>query len=278
MTKKEAEKRIAKALSVLAKRFGAPRRPVPGEEPLDTLLFLVLLDGASERRAERAFRHMGELFVDWNELRVSSPLEIEEAIAGVEDARTKARRIGALLNGIFDRQNQLSLAGLLGMDAKELESFLTNIEGMTWADAAQLLFVQFERPVLPVDEDIVRVAMRLGVCGDASNVEEVRKAIESIVPKKKYWECFRLFKLHAATTCVLQDYACGKCPLAAQCETGLAVREAEAAAKKAKSTKSTKTAKKAKKAGAAKPRTARPKSTRSNAARTKTRKAAKRSH
>ncbi len=220
MTRKEAQKRLPRALSALAKKLGAPKRPLPGERPLDTLLFLILLDGASERKAERAFKRLSESVVDWNELRVSYPVEIQEMIADAAAPFEKAHQIVRILNAIFNRRNRLALDELENMERDKALRFLAGLDGMRWSDAAQLMLIQFEAPILPVDEGMLRVLKRMGVCRDDADVQDASKTVAALVPKTKYWDAFRLFSLLAAGACAPQTPACARCPIRTHCAAG----------------------------------------------------------
>jgi len=220
VTRKEAQKRLPKALTALAKKFGAPKRPLPGERPLDTLLFLLLLDRAPERKAERAFKRLGESVVDWNELRVSYPIEVQEMIADTADSFEKAHKLVRVLNGVFNRHNRLALDDLEGMERDKALRFLAGIEGMEWSDAAQLMLIQFDAPILPVDEGMLRVLKRMGVCKEDADVQDASKAVAGMIPKTKYWDAFRLFSLLAVGACAAEAPACARCPIRSLCATG----------------------------------------------------------
>src|SRR5437667_2203901 len=55
----------------------------PAPEPLPVLeqfVYAVCREGATREQADRAFRRLKDDFYDWNEVRVSSTREIEEAL------------------------------------------------------------------------------------------------------------------------------------------------------------------------------------------------------
>lgn len=220
MTKKDAERAIPKLIAQLGKQYGKSAPPEPTEESLEHLILLILLERTSERRAERALKQLRARFVDWNEVRVSAAFEIDEAIKDVEDARTKAERIRRILEGIFAKQNVLSLKDLDDMPPEKALRYLSSIDGIAWKDAAQLMLAHYDHPVLPVDEGVARVASRIGLCPESNSIQETRKALEPLAPERSFWEFFRLCQFHAEDTCIQGEYRCAKCTLAKQCETG----------------------------------------------------------
>src|SRR5262245_60360662 len=69
---------------------------------LEQLLYAVCREGATREQADQAFRHLRERFFDWNEVRVSSTREVEEAFTGMSDAEARAQRIIGLLQEVFE--------------------------------------------------------------------------------------------------------------------------------------------------------------------------------
>lgn len=220
MTKKQAEKLIPKLLSVLGSQHEETPPPALTEDPLEHLMLLILLEQETERRTERAMKHLRERFVDWNEVRVSSSFEIEQVIVGLADSAGKANRIKRVLEGIFTKHNALTLAALAEMPSDKALKHLLSINGIVWRDAAQLMLTRYNLPVLPLDDGIVRVAVRLGLCEDGASIEDSRKTFESLVPKRRFWEFFRYFQMHAEQACTADGYRCAKCPLVKDCTTG----------------------------------------------------------
>jgi hypothetical protein len=62
-------------------------------EPLSVLeqfIFALCRENATLEQAQQAFNNLRAGFFDWNEVRVSSPREIEEALAGLSDTEGRA--------------------------------------------------------------------------------------------------------------------------------------------------------------------------------------------
>src|SRR4051812_35900681 len=87
--------------TALKKHYGEPADP-PDRPVLEQMVYALLREGATRKEADKAFDHLGKTFFDWNEVRVSSVHEVEEALAGLPDAGTKAQRVVALLQEVFE--------------------------------------------------------------------------------------------------------------------------------------------------------------------------------
>src|SRR5260370_7631027 len=92
---------------VLAALFNSYKKRGPSSEPqasplMEQLLFSVCREGTTREEADRAFQGLRQRFFDWNEIRVSSPREIEEAISNLPDAAVRAQRLLSLLQEVFE--------------------------------------------------------------------------------------------------------------------------------------------------------------------------------
>src|SRR5579885_2656549 len=81
-----------------------PRSDVGGPEArpvLQQFIYGLCRENATPEQAERAYRFLCERFFDWNEVRVSSTRELEEAFAGMSGAEMRAQRLVAFLQEVF---------------------------------------------------------------------------------------------------------------------------------------------------------------------------------
>src|SRR3954451_10305167 len=96
--------------TTLRKHFGDAA--APAERPvLEQMVYGVLREGSTRDEVDKAFDRMRTTFFDWNEIRVSSPHEIEEVLTGLPDAGAKAERVIALLQEVFESTFSYDLEG-----------------------------------------------------------------------------------------------------------------------------------------------------------------------
>src|SRR5438309_3400006 len=86
---------LTQIFTTLKKRY-EPAEPEP-RPVLEHFLYAICREGATRTQADRAFRNVQERFFDWNEVRVSSPREVEEALGNIPDAEHRANRVISLL-------------------------------------------------------------------------------------------------------------------------------------------------------------------------------------
>src|SRR5271170_3733608 len=85
----------------LKKRGHGDADPEP-RPVLEQLIYAILREGSTRDLADQAFRLLRERFFDWNEIRVSSVREIEEALCCLPNAELRAQRLISLLQEVFE--------------------------------------------------------------------------------------------------------------------------------------------------------------------------------
>src|SRR5436190_15882741 len=96
------KQRVLTALfTTLKKHYGEPGAP-PDRPVLEQMVYAVLREDGTRKDADKAFDRLQKTFYDWNEVRVSSSHEVEEALAGLPEPSAKAQRVIGLLQEVFE--------------------------------------------------------------------------------------------------------------------------------------------------------------------------------
>jgi endonuclease-3 len=197
-------------------------------------------EGTTRTVADRAFKNLRTQFFDWNEVRVSSPHEIEEVIPGVPGAGERAQRIIGVLQYWFELKYNFDMEDLakkgLKDAARQVARMLSEVakSGMKEAGKVPLRLIDGNDYVvasviqyglgghaIPLDAPSLRVVRRLGlVDDDAENLEAVRASIEHYIPKAKGSAFNEYLSSVAADYCFEENPKCSACPLRADCPTG----------------------------------------------------------
>src|SRR5438105_8457994 len=155
---------LTQIFTTLKKRYN----PVePESRPvLEQFLYAVCREGVSRAQADRAFRNLRERFFDWNEIRVSSPRELEEALGNLADAESRAQRLISFLQEVFETTFSFDLEPLhkkgLKQAAKQLSRFqAANDYAVSWVVQQSL-----GGHAIPLDTASLRVLRRLGLIED----------------------------------------------------------------------------------------------------------------
>src|SRR5947207_2105718 len=99
--------------------------PEPESLPvLEQFIFGLCRENATAEQAQLAYANLKTRFFDWNEVRVSSIRELEEAMAGLSDTESRAQRLVAFLQEVFEDKFSFELDGLLKKGLKQAASQL----------------------------------------------------------------------------------------------------------------------------------------------------------
>jgi endonuclease-3 len=195
---------------------GAETRPV-----LEQLLYAVCREGTSRERADRAFRALQTQFFDWNEIRVSGVREVEEVLAELPQAESRAERIISLLQEVFETTYSYDLESLHKKGLKQAEKQMERYQGANSFVVAYTLQHGLGGHALPIDADMRRTLRRLELL-DGEPAEASQGSLEHLVAKARGPQFCETVSEVAQDYCWDIDPACPACPMHEVCPTGQA--------------------------------------------------------
>lgn len=204
--------------TAIKKRYD-PREPEP-MPVLEQFLYAVCREGATREQADRAFRALRERFFDWNEVRVSSSREVEDALAGLPDAGAKAERLVSILQEVFEATFSFDLELLHKKGLKQAAKSLGRYKAANDYAVAWVTQQALGGHAVPLDAPALRVLRRLGVLENGEDLEALRSSVEHLVPKAKGSLFNELVSAVADEFCHEGEPNCSACPLAADCPSG----------------------------------------------------------
>ncbi len=134
-------------------------------------------------------------------------------------AHTKAPRIKSILAAISARTGEPDLSELGAMTDAEAEAYLTSLPGVGPKTAACVLLFALERPVMPVDTHVHRVARRLGILDERVTAEQAHPILTELAgpDAADIYATHVDFVRHGRRICHARRPECGVCPLAPLC-------------------------------------------------------------
>ena len=203
-----------------AARKAADTEPEPDEPRpvLHEFIYALCREGAGREEADRAFRNLCERFFDWNEVRVSSLRELEEAFDGLPNAGARAERLSAFLREVFetefsfDLDKQLLKKGLK-LAAKQLASYQAANDYI----GAWVMQRSLGGHAIPLDAPTLRCGRRLGLLDGSGDEADARASLEHLVPKAKGAHFTDLITCLAEKYCWEEEPHCSACPMAREC-------------------------------------------------------------
>ncbi len=185
---------------------------------LEQFLYAVCREGVTRELADQAYRNLQERFFDWNEIRVSSPRELAEALECLPDAETRAQRLIGFLQEVFETTFSFDLEALQKKGVKQAAKQLSRYQAANDYAVALVTRESLGGHAIPLDGPSTRVLRRLGLLeGDGADMELLRASVEHQVPKAKATHFSDVISLLAEEYCADEDPNCGGCPMSQAC-------------------------------------------------------------
>jgi endonuclease III len=210
------KQRLLNHLLATAKK--APEAETESRPVLQQFIYGLCRENATPEQADRAFRYLCEHFFDWNEVRVSSIRELEEAFDGMPDSEARAQRLIALLQEVFEATFSFDLDSLLKKGLKQAAKQLSRYQAADDYVGAWVVQRSLGGHAIPIDAPTLRCARRLGLVETDSEVE-ARASLEHLVPKAKGAQFTDSISRLAEESCWEDSPNCQSCPLSGECPT-----------------------------------------------------------
>jgi len=166
----------AKSLTKLLKSLPTPE-PDPQREDMSAMDVLVqsyLMWEANSDKARTGYDKLMAGLVDYNDLRVTLPHEIVEAL-GVRypNVEERAQRLRATLRDIFMREHEVSLESLHSQGKREVKKYLETLDGIPVYVASRTLLLGFDGHAIPVDEQLREALIDEEAADESADVVEL---------------------------------------------------------------------------------------------------------
>ena len=145
-----------------------------------------------------------------------SPAEIQPYIRIAGLYRIRSQRIIEVSKIILE-QFQGTLWSVLRLPFKNAREQLLMIPGIGPKTADILLAFIVKQPTMPIDTNIFRVAIRIGIV-KVRKYQLTQQALEELIPKKKMQTMHLLLIQHGREICKPRTPLCSQCPITKYCE------------------------------------------------------------
>jgi len=137
-------------------RSAVGRVEVPTDiEPIHALALGILGVSSSETEAEKCINRLLQTFVDWNEVRVSHPFEVQEALGdSSRHGLGRTQRLIDALQAVYDSENVVSLDRLRTMGRRDARHALEKLNGMDPYSVAFVVLWALGGHAIPVNDKL----------------------------------------------------------------------------------------------------------------------------
>ncbi|MGA3067157.1 MAG: hypothetical protein ABSF29_09955 [Tepidisphaeraceae bacterium] len=169
-----------------------PRQPLA---PLDALVRGAMSYDVSDARAQDAMKAIGKEFVDLNELRVATDLEIQELLGTRYPAiEQRVAMITQALNNIFEREHTMSLDRLKTVSKREARQFLRELPEIHPFVEAYVMLMSLDGHAVPIDEAIISFLRDNEIVEEHTTLEEAQRFVEHHLKAEEAYEFYALLR------------------------------------------------------------------------------------
>jgi len=207
------ENRAGKILETLRKTFSMPKWIASTKDAFETLIVTVISQNTNDRNTAKAFEKLSKQFkITPEALANAETSKIEESLKVAGLYRNKAKTIKKLSKIILEKFNG-DLNTILSLPLPEARQKLLQLPGVGPKTADVLLLFCSEKPTIPIDTHVNRVAKRLGLAPQNGDYEMVRCSLEMLYEPKDYLAVHVLLILLGSRYCKARNPLCGECPV-----------------------------------------------------------------
>ncbi|HZZ71461.1 MAG TPA: hypothetical protein VFE24_04360 [Pirellulales bacterium] len=174
---------LTKLHKVLKQHF----KPLPNDtRPLmEQLLFAACLENTAYETAEAAYAHLREIYFDWNEVRVSTVLELTEILKLLPHASTAAANVKRILQDIFESTYSFDLEPLKKQNIGAGIQRLEKMQGTSPFIVSYVTQHALAGHSIPLDRAALALLRVSGVIDENEAASGKVTGLERTIPKNK---------------------------------------------------------------------------------------------
>jgi len=170
--------RLKKAYARLRAAVAEPDIP-DSEDMIRRLAIAVLGEECGDHDASKAVDRIVERYVDWNEVRVSTPQELHEVVGDlVPDGPQRCKQLIQVLQAVYEKEHRVSLDRLTSIGRREAKQFLESLPGCDEYVTASLLLWCLEGHAIPIHRQLHNVLREAELVHPAATRAEVQAFLE----------------------------------------------------------------------------------------------------
>jgi hypothetical protein len=183
----------ADELKSLLKKLLKEEKPEP-METLDALQALVrgaMSYDVPDSKAQDAMKAINREFVDLNELRVATDLEIHEMLGQrYPQIEKRVAMITLSLNYIFEKEHTLSLDRLKSISKKDARAFLRDLPEIHPFVEAYVMLFAFEGGAVPMDDEMLKYLIEEEIVEEGTTIEDAQKFVEHSIKAEDAYDTY----------------------------------------------------------------------------------------
>jgi endonuclease-3 len=207
------QNRAEKILSELRKTFTMPKWATSKRNPFETLIMTIISQNTAGRNTGKAFDNLSKQFeITPEALAKADTSQVEECLKVAGLYRNKAKAIKHVSKIIVEKFRG-DLNRILSLPPEEARRTLLQLPQVGPKTAGVVLLFCTEKPTIPVDTHVDRVAKRLCLAPLNGNYEAVRNTLQSFYKSRDYLTVHVLLIALGREHCRARNPLCRQCPV-----------------------------------------------------------------
>lgn len=183
----------------------------------EALVATILSQNTNDLNRDRAMENLQKRFRTSPKVLAAAPVRhIVECIRPAGLYNEKAPRIKEVARVLLEKYEG-KVEKILEMPRDEARRELLELPGVGYKTADILLSFVAGHPTIPVDTHITRVSKRLGVVREKADYEEIRQALEELVPPRSRMGMHLSLIRLGREICKARKPLCPQCPVNMRC-------------------------------------------------------------
>src|SRR5688572_7314629 len=181
----------------LIKKQTREHKPPPRQklEPIRALVRAAMAFDIPDAKADEAMKVIDREFVDLNELRVATELELQELLGPrYPQIEKRVTLITQALNATFEREHTLNFDRLATISKKDVRTFLRELPDMHPFVEAYVMLYGFEGNAMPIDDMMLGYLKEEEVVEPATTLDEAQKFVEHYFKAEEYHDLFYVIR------------------------------------------------------------------------------------
>lgn len=173
---------INRLFKVAKKRY-EPIKPPTERSVMEHLLYACCLEDSEYVSADEVFARLQEDYFDWNEVRVTTTVELAEVMKSLYDANAAAFRLRRTMHGMFEAHYQFDLEFLKKENLGKAIQILEKYRGITPFVVSYTAQAGLAGHSIPVDEALLSLLFVIGAISESEFQKRKIPGLSRVVSK-----------------------------------------------------------------------------------------------
>ncbi len=186
----------------------APESELHWDTPFHLLVAVILSAQCTDKRVNMVTPPLLAAYPTPQAMAKAEPEDIFEYIRSVSYPNSKAQHLVGMARGIVEK---------FGGQVPQTLDELMELPGVGRKTASVILIVAFDKPAMPVDTHVFRVAERIGLTTGSKNPLETERQLVKHIPRTILGNAHHYLILHGRYVCTARKPHCPECGLHPWC-------------------------------------------------------------